>query len=162
MSISINNILKTLMNKVIDLHASKYDYNSFENLCMRKKLTSSVTSATNWTLAEGSNCYYTASQFRLYLHATRSSNWGAGDIANEKIGSYKVYHEGKISGMYNHSGYTWGTGPIVSIYTNNVAFGSDSGGDYVTFDIYLAATHSAAKAFNCCMIVPVIVNVDGF
>jgi hypothetical protein len=94
---------------------------------------------------------------RCSFDVTRSAAI-TGNVANEKVITMKIKHDGKIKALYSDVITSSVTGAVTTFYINN----SSRDDTYVSFDIMLAATTNSGSAFNAYFTLPCTLNLDNF
>lgn len=154
--------LKTMLNKIISLNNTKIDVATMKALYGTKiNLTTGYTMGSNW----GAPSAYTAILMgdKLYIHiiTTRTSNFSAGDITNELIGTFTCKTLGAISNAYS-SGVVGRTdySTINTMYAKMTSLDGSGSDQVLTFTLTLAATHAAEDRIICNFVIPVKPNVS--
>lgn len=120
-------------------------------------LTTTLTPASNWSGLSGS-ALISGGVFRFYLSAATRSAAINGNIANEKICTVKVKHDGKIKSFYNVSFVSGSSGALCNMYTTNATQGETE----LTFDIYIAAAASSTTETSGFFVAPISYHLDKF
>lgn len=121
-------------------------------------LATEFTAATGYSEFSGVNAVLLGNTLRCHFSAVRSTATGAGNIANEVIGTMKIKHSGKIKSSYRINFTTGATGTLATFQT----FNEQNDGTYLTFDVQLMATHSADTAFTSYFNMPCVLNLDKY
>ena len=129
----------------------------FKAMSNSYELSTTTTAGTNYIVNEAS-AYLTGNTLRMYFKVTKSTNVSAGDATNEKIATFKVTHNGKISGMNNVSFSSGTTGAVATFNTGNIS-NSDT---ILQFDVTLCATATAGNSWGSYFCVPVRLDLDKF
>lgn len=118
-------------------------------------LDTSVSSAgTNWTL-NGFTATLLGSNLRCSYDFTRSAATGTGNITNETVMTAAIKHDGKIKAAYPINFTSGGTGGI-AVYAITEA---SNDGQYLVFNINIAATGSAITQSTGQFVIPVVLDL---
>lgn len=129
-----------------------------------KALTNTYALATTYEIMgdysefSGSNAVLLGGNLRCHFSCKRIEATGAGNVANEIIGTVSIKHSGKIRSSYRVNFTSGATGNIATFQTTN----ENNDGEYLTFDIQLLATHAADTAFTGYFIMPCALNLDAY
>lgn len=121
-------------------------------------LKTTATPSTNYSEMTTTDAVLMGNNLRCYFAATRSAATGAGNVANEIIGSITIKHGGKIKACYSNTFGNGATGGLASFTILNAQIDDTT----LTFDISLAATGTAGTQFAAYFILPVALNLDAY
>lgn len=121
-------------------------------------LATTYTAGSNYSSASGSNAVLLGGNLRCYIHAVRKTASGAGNVANEVIGTLTIKHDGKIKAMYRTGFVNGATGGLAAFQTYN----ETNDGTYLTMDVQLVAADVATTEFSTFFTVPVVINTTAY
>ena len=117
------------------------------------------------TVFEGSNYSVSAAGaticgnvLRCNFTASRNSATGSGNITNETVLTFSIYHGGKINNMLNVCFGNGANGHVASFLTSNVSYTAET----LDFNVQVSATGGATNEFSTYFQVPVSINLDKF
>ena len=161
--VNIVTTLKTMANKIINLNNNKLDIETMRKLYGTKiNLTTGWSKATNWSTEPVSNlAVLLGDKIYIRLEIIRDSNWGAGNITNEQIGTFTCKTLGAISNAYSTyipSRTDYGTIATIRVYSSSI---TGTGSDQVlTYTLSMNATHAAEDRLLLSFIIPVRPNLS--
>ena len=95
---------------------------------------------------------------RCNFTASRNSATGSGDITNETVLTFSIYHGGKINNMLNVCFGNGANGHVASFLTSNVSYTAET----LDFNVQVSATGGATNEFSTYFQVPISINLDKF
>lgn len=95
---------------------------------------------------------------RCYFNATRTTASATGNITNETVCRFSIYHASKIAGMLHISFINGGADGLASFQTAN----SSQTEDTLDFTVTLTATHAATTNFSAFFSVPITLRLEAF
>lgn len=116
-----------------------------------------MTKGANYSRVTGS-AVLVGNQLRCYFNTTRTSATPVGNIDNEEVCTFRINHGGKIHLLYHAAFTTGASGGIGTFQVIDISYYDD----YLTFNVYLAATTTAMTSFNAYFVCPVTLNLDAF
>lgn len=122
------------------------------------ELATTATPASNYSEATVENAVLLGNCLRVHISATRKSATSAGNITNEDVATLSIKHSGKIKGAYRVAFGNGSTGHIQAFHTNNEV----NDGEYLTFDVRLAATHAGGTTMSSFFIMPCVLDLDAY
>lgn len=95
---------------------------------------------------------------RCNFTASRNSATGSGNITNETVLTFSIYHGGKINNMLNVCFGNGENGHVASFLTNNISYKAET----LDFSVQVSATGGATNEFSTYFQVPISINLDKF
>lgn len=151
---SLNTVLKSLMSKIQSLNSTKLSMEQLHALYGQvTELTASCTSvSTAWDNDKQppqiQARFVGADKLEIYIRVKRNSNYSAGNITNETIGTFAVNTLGAIGNAYPASFTSAMYGQMVSASLASTSLpGSGSSQQYI-FTLQLNSAHAAGAELS--------------
>lgn len=159
---SLNTVLKNLMNKIQSLNSTKLSMEQLHALYGKvTPLTAQCTSIQAvWDAMtpEISANLIGGNKLEIYIHVKRDSNYSAGDITNQVIGTFEINTLGAIGNAYPSSFTSVMYGQMVSASIGSTSLTGSGDSQKYTFTLQINSTHAAGAELSFRFLVAVRPN----
>lgn len=159
---SLNTVLKNLMNKIQSLNSTKLSMEQLHALYGTvTPLTAKCTSIeTTWDAItpEISANLIGGNKLDIYIHVKRDSNYSAGDITNQNVGTFEINTLGAIGNAYPFNFTSEVYGQMVSAQLVSTSLPGSGASQKYIFNLQINSTHAAGAELSFRFLVPVRPN----
>lgn len=156
MSVNLIDVIKTAINKTVNLSKNKVNKSAIDKLYTQYNLTTKVDLGSNYSSAT-TTATLIGNYLRIYVNATRSSATNDGNITNEQVCTLVIITD-KILDIYNAAGISATIGDLANFYTTDCI----KSGSIITIPVYISATAGAITEVNFYINLLVRLNPDAY